>query len=387
MNKEIKEIQYIYNSRITKDFIDMIELMYKYGDIISREISYLIKDSSEESEIIKNYYDLLIETHINYNNKYISLNNNELNKYLILFFNSKIISVLKNINTAFNEQVQIMQIQLNNNLKNYTFDNVIDKTLINITNSQIINKIFYTQNNLKKIFKEFRYEIIKKFEDLPQLLKNKTKDIYFEGFNDSRYNLRKLENYNISEIETIIEYIEENYNDFKNNILTNENFYDIITKKISFNTTLYNSISILTNDFYAYKVLIEQYTDDRIIEEYFIKLETDAFEIRKIIEKFNLNFSKRIDDTLNIIYYEIKDSWNIIRNEANQYISQSLDEVYEEKFSSLKDISFNKTLNNNYNLSKIIEFIDRNNEIVSSITIDVNNINISYGNSLKRLGT
>ena len=79
---------------------------------------------------------------------------------------------------------------------------------------------------------------------------------------------------------------------------------------------------------------------------------------------------------------------NIIKNEIKQYIYQILDKVFKEKFESLIDISFNETLDTIFILSQFkVEVVDRNNEIVNTIIIDINNINISYGYSLKRLGT
>ncbi len=100
-----------------------------------------------------------------------------------------------------------------------------------------------------------------------------------------------------------------------------------------------------------------------------------------------LDFSKEFDDTLNNFYIEINNFWNIIKNEIKEYIYQILDKVFKEKFESLIDISFNETLNNISNISQFkVEVVDRNNEIINTIIIDINNINISYGYSLKRLG-
>ena len=50
-------------------------------------------------------------------------------------------------------------------------------------------------NNLEK-------DIINQFNDFPDLLKTKTRDIIFEGFN-SKNDLRNLEEYSLSEIEDI----------------------------------------------------------------------------------------------------------------------------------------------------------------------------------------
>ena len=99
-----------------------------------------------------------------------------------------------------------------------------------------------------------------------------------------------------------------------------------------------------------------------------------------------LDFSKN-DNILNNFYIEINNFLNIIKNEIKQYIYQILDKVFKEKFESLIDISFNETLNNISNIIQFkVEVVDRNNEIINTIIIDINNINISYGYSLKKLG-
>ena len=81
-------------------------------------------------------YILLTKVYINYNNKYISLKNNEQNQYLILFFNATIKLFSNKINIRFNEHFQIGQNNLNNNLKSYTFNKIIGIALINVINSQ-----------------------------------------------------------------------------------------------------------------------------------------------------------------------------------------------------------------------------------------------------------
>ena len=56
---------------------------------------------------------------------------------------------------------------------------------------------------------------------------------------------------------------------------------------------------------------------------------------------FIIDFTKVIDSNFNLIYTQLRDSWNKIREELNTKIYKTLDEIFEDKLSTLKDTSFN----------------------------------------------
>ena len=56
----------------------------------------------------------------------------------------------------------------------------------------------------------------------------------------------------------------------------------------------------MTNDFYSYKILIGQYTNNEIIEEYFNKLKQDEEIIKAQTIKWISDFSKEYEHSLNI---------------------------------------------------------------------------------------
>jgi len=56
---------------------------------------------------------------------------------------------------------------------------------------------------------------------------------------------------------------------------------------------------------------------------------------------FIIDFTKVIDSNFNLIYNQLRDSWNKIREELNTKIYKTLDEIFEDKLSTLKDTSFN----------------------------------------------
>ena len=101
---------------------------------------------------------------------------------------------------------------------------------------------------------------------------------------------------------------------------------------------------------------------------------------------FIIDCSNEIDNTLNIIYNGMRDSWYEIRKGINPYIYQTLDEVFTEKFSNLIDLSVDENIPEDYKFKPItVEIVNSNREILSIIDLDINIVNQQYGYSLKRL--
>ena len=76
-----------------------------------------------------------------------------------------------------------------------------------------------------------------------------------------------------------------------------------------------------------------------------------------------------------------------IRINLNDIIFKTLDEVFIDKLSNLKNIEkeINKININNLNINPII-ITGKNNETLNTITFNISNINYKYGYSLKKDG-
>jgi len=169
-------------------------------------------------------------------------------------------------------------------------------------------------------------------------------------------------------------------------ILTYNKYDNIVSQKTGFTTATLNSASTLTNDFYAYKHLIAQYTDNSQIDNYFGLLENDAKEIRNNVVTFVFDCSNEIKDTLNIISKGMRDSWYEIRKDINPYLYETLDEVFTEKLRNLNDLSENKNITEDYKSKPlIVELVNSNREILGTIDFDINVVEQKFGYSLKRL--
>ena len=75
-----------------------------------------------------------------------------------------------------------------------------------------------------------------------------------------------------------------------------------------------NSVSTLTNNFYAYNSLMEQYTDNPKLKEYFTLLENDIKKVRDKVTNLVISVSNKTILAVDTIYKGMNDSWPEIKN-------------------------------------------------------------------------
>jgi hypothetical protein len=251
----------------------------------------------------------------------------------------------------------------------------------------MINKVAKYQLSLLSVIDDLKDKIITKYSNFPEIYKKKIDSISFVGFDEIKGNLRSLdEEYNLYEIEDVFNSVKEKYEDLRQKVLTYDEYYGIVNEKAAFVIILSNTASTLTNDFYAYRHLIAQYTDNSQIDDYFKSLENSAEEIRNDTIKFIIDCSNEINNTLNIIYNGMRDSWYEIRQGINPYLYQTLDEVFTEKFSNLIDLSEDGNIPDYLLEPDPIDLPkSKDKEKLGTIYFDVNIVNQKFGYSLKRL--
>ena len=148
-----------------------------------------------------------------------------------------------------------------------------------------------------------------KFENYYKSLKNNLKNINIIGFDsNSSYHRSLEETYDLYEIENIFKDFENQFYAFRYKILTSDKYYEITSKRSEFVTHLMNSVSTLTNNFYAYNSLMEQYTDNPKLKEYFTLLENDAKKVRDKVTNFVISVSNKTILAFDTIYKGMNDS-------------------------------------------------------------------------------
>jgi len=271
-------------------------------------------------------------------------------------------------------------------LKTFEVNSLVSETLSYVKSSNIINTISTYESELKQVFIDLRNSIINQFSSFDNIMKNAASALNFEGFGKNN-RLRHLTDYQFTSIEKAFSMIEDKYKSFKNEVLQSKQYVKLIENKNKLISGLSLPSSTLTNDFYAYKVIIEQYTNYENVEKYFNNLEKDAEKVRNDVMTFIIDFSKEIQSNLNLIYTELRDSWSNTREEVNVKIYKTLDEIFEKQFSTLKDISFNNTKVFKNIYIEPFEVNTKRNETLGTINININEINARYGYNIKRKGT
>jgi len=262
-----------------------------------------------------------------------------------------------------------------------------EKTLSQVKASDIINTISSFESKFTTLFEDLRTNIAELFLKFGEKIDDSTKDINFNDGFSLENQLRHLTDYQLNSIEKPFSLIESKYKTFTKNVSESSQYIKLISNKNKLISGLQLPSSTLTNEFYAYKILIEQYTNNKKINTYFDQLERYAEEIRTEVITFIIDFSKKIDSNLNIIYFELRDSWNKTRETVNQEIYKSLDTLFQNKLSKLVDTTFNESLVFNTITIEPFNVNSKRNETLATISIEIKNINAKYGYTIKKKGT
>ena len=390
--KSIKDIKDIYSISVEGDLSEIVKDLDSKDKYISKKISSvtITKPESEWGKMADIYNNLTNSIQY-YKNNYTFEVSKEKMDYIEQFFTITINPLLTNIYNGFYEYVLIGQINLNYALDYFDISNTLIRDgLVNITNSrEIYTNIYQIYQDLSNIFIEFKNSIIGNFTEFKTIFKTKVKEIEIKGFDYvANRNLEENVEYDIAEIKKVYKAINERYEEFKYNVLTKNDFYEIEGKKGGMQHTLVNIANTLTRDFYFYEHLINQYTSNDKIKQYFSKLNGKAEVIKREILVFVTNVAGNISKTVDLVKLETDNSWEIVKAQTNSMISELLDNTFKEKLQKL--VALEKEEHETFNkftfLPLIVEVVNSNNEIINTIDITINVINVSAGYSLKRLG-
>jgi len=295
--------------------------------------------------------------------------------YISYFYNNTIFYDIGSIKSGFDYQVSVGQENLEYYLNYFNVDDKVQELNNNLYNSYFIEKILNAKNNLVSDFSSLKYNILNEFVDFKTLLEDETTMYEIKGFEKNRRNLD--ESYNLTEIEDALNKIDKEYDNFKKNVTTSNIISEIITKKRGFITSLTNSASTLTYNFYAYQVLISQYTSYEKVEKYFTELENQALIIKQQVSSYINSHTNLIDNVLQTINNQMIITKTNINKGINDKINEALNYVYNNKFSNLINIDSNSTAptNLNFNIGTIY-YYDSKGEIIQTIDLTFNGIDV-----------
>ena len=383
----INAMKQTYNSKVTSSLNKVRDKLFDDGKIVSKNVtSAAILEPGEEWFNMIEYYKKFNTKVNSYKENYKFNVSTEKNEAIVSFYQKKIIPSLTIIVTGFDESIRIGQTQLENTLSTFKVESLVNPTLENILKSKMKDNVETTQKSMNSTIENLKKEIISKFENFSEILNNNLTDINITGFDSNSNNLRNLEeNYDLYEIENIFDEFENQYYEFRKNILTSDKYYEVTSKRSGFVIHLMNSASTLTNNFYAYNSLMEQYTDNPKLKEYFTLLENDAKKVRDKVTNFVISVSNKTILVLDTIYKGMNDSWPEIKNKSKEYIDKALNQIFKEKLSNLKNISGTFDIDNNQLNTITVDLKTPNNEPLSNIELNINLENLKRGYGIKKL--
>jgi len=182
--------------------------------------------------------------------------------------------------------------------------------------------------------------------------------------------------YNLKEINQLLDQIQEKYNDFRDDVLTNHNFVSVYTKIGSFKQSLNNSANHITEYFYSYQLLLSDYIDPLIALK---KIETEAQSIKNHLYNWLTSQTGGIGKTVETIKERVINSWNEAKNKIDTSLTSYFNIVFNLLFSKIQNLNQN-ALPGNQLLTDIrpIYLYNEKGEVILTININLNSLGLTY---------
>ncbi len=289
-----------YNSLIRSNLNKVVNLLTEYGNEVTNKVAQLPITGLDNkwitfTRLSKNLSNIM------YQNSFVFIisENKKLN---IRNFYYTIYNYIHYIKDDFDYQVEIGQNNLDCYLSNFEDRDQVTTVRTLLESKNKTEDINLVRSNLALIFINLVKDIVKQFNNFNETLMTESSKIEMTEFNKK---LNLGEGYNLSEIESAFKEIEEKYEEFKTNVLGSESFSDISSLKRGFIISLTNSASSLTNNFYAYELLLAQYINVDKLTKYFNNLEEQTTKIRKEVNNYIDSHVALLDQTVQSIYTEL----------------------------------------------------------------------------------
>ena len=380
----LDNIRNLYKTKVDEDLLKLSNLMININSIIGDAASNKAQgqttlDSSTAIAVYENYEKVISR----YNLTFVLEINNTKIESIKGFFNNYLLNDIKSIRTGFEEQIQIGERQVQIAMQAYHKIDVYNNVKNNLEGKNIKVVVSDVKNTLKETMDNLPNAIFDKFKKGLDDLENQCKDISVSGFK-LKNNRRNLKEYTLNNLFQYINFAYQDYKKFNKTILTNSKFVQIRTKEGSFYNTLANSILHLDDYFDTYEYLIKEYTALGTFTESY---RTQSVNIQNYIRKFLEEQSTTIDNTINSINQNVRNSWNSIKKNIDSSIKIALDKQFGKLLSSIQALEEGKNIKiENIKSEKIgepIDVYDNKNQLLFTINLETKANNMTYGYSMK----
>ena len=381
--QSLDNIRSLYKTKVDTDLDVLSTLMIEINDLIGDTASkksqgQTTDDSLTAIEVYEEYADVVSA----YKSEFIIEESEDKKNNIGQFFTDYLLKDIKSIRTGFEQQIKIGEIQVEAAMNNYRKVNVYDNVTTELENKKISTITTRVNNEINQTMNILPDKILEIFENGLKELDNKCKDLSVEGLKLKKRN-RNLKEYNLNNVFAYIKYAYNNYLEFNKTIFTNPKFVGIRTKEGSFYNTLSNSLLHLDDYFFTYEYLIQEYTS---LETFTESYRVQSVNINNYIRNYLQVQSTKIDNTVNLIKLNVRNSWNSIKQNIDSSIKNALDTQFERLLKDITSLPENNQSIDNIVLNQLIEPInvyDNKQQLLFTINLETIANDMRYGYSIK----
>ena len=384
---DLSYLKYNYNDKIQNNLSELKKILINYHYYISNRAATASHtyNMNSMSTIIMKYKDWVKQ--LNNLNLVFDFELTDTKKQSINELYNIIIPYLNKTNNDFIKLRSEQDSKMKKVVDNYKIGDLLPSVKQELEGSIIYSNIKVIKDNIIKLMDNLKTTIVEKFQKL-----NETLDKQFsnplEGFNEKKKyrNLANYQTYNIYQVESPIQIIEQRYKNFRNEIIINENMTSVRTKKESFLSKLKNSIDHLDDTFNNYRKDISYFIDaNDLIDE----ISRNSLNVKNYLKLYIIYLQKNITEFTDSVKGKINEGWD----EIKEGIDNTLTKLFNYKFGTLfKNLNtYNKNIQNEkieekylneINTKDLVFLNDDKGDPLLTIDLMISSIDLSFNYSI-----
>ena len=386
--EEFKNMGKIYNlipKEFSSSFIQKLQNHYYEltNNIIIKDIQNNFKEKLDVE--LKNIYDNLDETQEITNDilaNFSYFKNDETMKNILLFYNEynnnikkyKFLKIDENNDNKIKENLIILMNEINNELIKVSefYFSKIEETK-NEINKEIDKNSDFKSNFIKNLNAENKikntvnaYEKINSIkENVISIFTNIFKNLTNINEKEKGIENRRLAEFNIDNINGLLEELEKAYDEFSNKIKGIKELFDLSNENNKFSSKILKDISDISSHINSIYTYLRYIYPNSKLDDYFLNIENNIEDIKILFLQFLRNETLIIEKTTNLINNNLTQIYKNMRNKLKNKITDSLAQSIPPILKKLKKI--NQENNSESENITIISKYEYENELLSKL--------------------
>ena len=347
----------------------------KAQTINSNSMNLIRKDYENFEKYFNNYKEI-------YNLPVGQLKKDSFTRFLV----DEIYTNLKHIIDSFEKEKKEQENNITNAINSFSAEGVVNNVEMDLSNTNISLLIATIDKDLTIIMNNLANSMGEKFDNIGKELKNSF-NTPLTGFNfKQQRRMRNLqsEKYNLKQINEALDKLQEKYNNFRDEVLTNQNFVFVYTKIGSMKKSLNNSANHISEYFYSYQLLLSDYIDPIIALN---KIENEADKIKQYLYNWLTTQTGGIGKTVESIKDRVTNSWKEAKTKIDVSLTRYFNDIFNFIFSGINNLKTDYPISGNQ-LSpdiKSIYLYNNKGEVILTINTILNNLDLTYKYDFQRV--